>query len=183
MQAQSRVMLRQVKEFLLVEGHFRSHDPHLPGGKPVCRHLEGRLNANDNLLRVLLPENVNGGGGGGIAGHHQSLHPPGKEVLRCIQGQLPHGFHRLLPVGGVGRVSEVQKPLLGHSLHQLPQNADASQPGIKHPDIVFLAVHSFTSFFLTWSHCTRKTPAMQTKIPGCHRRSKLHTSAARHSTK
>ena len=69
---------------MLPQGGIGGHDQDTALWVAGHRQLQRRFDADDDALRVAFPQGVNGGGGGGIAGHHQGLGSTGKESLRVF---------------------------------------------------------------------------------------------------
>ena len=99
----------------------------------VAGHLERRLHADDRDL-VRVPQLVDRGRGGGVAGDHHRLDSLFHEVFHDGEREFAHLFRRLRTVGGVGGIAEVQHPLMRHGAADLMRHRDAAQAGIEHAD-------------------------------------------------
>ena len=126
-------LLLEVVELLLVEGHLRGHDQNMAAGVALHGGLQGRFRADDGHSGVALPQEGSRGGGGRVAGDDDGLGAPGKQELRRLQAQRLYLLEGLVPIGGVAGIAEVEVVLPGQSRPQCPQDADASQAGIKNP--------------------------------------------------
>ena len=66
-------LFHQPLKLLFPEGDLGSHNADVAGRKPAEGRLQRRLNAQNDNIGIGLPQDVDGGGGGGIAGHYQCL--------------------------------------------------------------------------------------------------------------
>ena len=139
---------RQHLVFLLVDGQGGGHDDDLGAVVGLGGGLHRRLDADDGDLGVLLPEEGDGGAGGGVAGHHDGLGPPVQQLLRPPEGEGPDLLQGLFPVGGVGGVPEEEKVLVGEKPGAGPEDAHAPQTRIEDPDGAVLVGHAATPFSL-----------------------------------
>ena len=139
-------MLRQTHEFSLAEGDLRCHDDDPSAGAGLCRRLEGRLYADDDGIGIAGSQRVDGGAGSGVAGDDHGLETPFHQLADARDSQLAHLLRRSAAVGSVGGVAKVEEALAGHLPHQLPQDADAAQTGVKNGDFPIGFYHARSSF-------------------------------------
>lgn len=92
-------------------GRHHADAPGLAVGQ--CR-FERRLHADDGQAWVLLAQHVNGGGGGGVAGHDQRLDAVlSAQVAGDGARTLDHVGVVTLAIGGVAAVRQVNKIFMG----------------------------------------------------------------------
>ena len=138
------VAVHQRFKFFLPQGHGRGHHADAAAVIPVVGQLEGRLDADDDGIRIGFPQVVNGGGGRGVAGHHQRLDSARHQPPRRGKGERFHLVLGFCAVGGVGGVAEIEIPFPGHEAPQVPQYTDAAHAGVEDGDIILFGVHGFT---------------------------------------
>ena len=82
-----------------------------------------------------LAQLVHGGGGGGVAGHHQGLDVVLRtQVLGDLAAALAHKAVGFLAVGRMGVVGQVDKALVRQLAQQGLQHAQAANAAVKHTD-------------------------------------------------
>jgi len=64
---------------------------------------------------------------GGSARHQDEFAPAMDELLGQAQGEVAHDRNRLVAVGNVGGVREIQEGLAGELALRFPQNGEAAQ--------------------------------------------------------
>ena len=153
-------------ELLFPQGHGGGHHPDAAAGEPVRRQLQGGFDAHDDQVRIPFPQIADGCRGGGIAGHHQGLQPPGHQLFGHRQAQAFDLFFGAGAVGGVGGVAVVDKPFPGHKPPQVPQNADAAHAGIKYANIILYPVHASSLPFRSFFYHSKKAGKMQSSSGG-----------------
>ena len=108
--------------------------------------LEGGFDAYDDGIGPALAENVDGGGGGGIAGDDHRLDSAGHEGFNVAEGQFADLGGGAGAVGRIGGVTEIEVVFPRHLLDQGTQNADAAETGIEYRDVVIRTRHVMTLF-------------------------------------
>lgn len=126
---------------VLPDGQGGGHDDHRGVVHRLRRRLDSRLDADDGQVGMGLPQQADGGAGGGVAGHHHGFDVLGQQPVHGGHRQLADLFQRFFPVGGVGGVPEKEKLFLGQQGHAGPQDADAPQAGVEDADRLLSLFH------------------------------------------
>jgi hypothetical protein len=101
-------------------------DGDLAGNGQGGRRLDGRLKADDWEGDPLTQE-IEGTGGGGVAGHDDGLHAAGGKCLADLQGAVPDEFDRALAVRAVRAVGNVQDRFPRELAPELVDDAEPAQ--------------------------------------------------------
>ena len=108
-------------------------DPPVAGGGHHGPHA--RVDDADDGHVALEAEQLEGGRGGGVAGHDHHLHVvPLDQPRRDLGGVAPHLVERLGPVRVAAGVAEVDEVLLGQQVDEGPGHGEAPEPAVEHPD-------------------------------------------------
>ena len=96
--------------------------------------LEARLHAHHRQVRVARPHRLDGGHGGGVAGHHQRLDAAPEQKFRHGQGALDHELLGLVAIRRVAGIGEVQQMLVRQLRADVAQHRQPAHAGIEHAD-------------------------------------------------
>ncbi|CUJ46925.1 Uncharacterised protein [Achromobacter xylosoxidans] len=109
-------------------------DAHHAAARQVRGRLDGWFHADDRQVRMAGAEGGDGGGRGGVAGHHHGLGPARHQVVGDGQRPLLDVLLRLLAVGHVGGVGHVQQVLVRQGLADGAQHAQSADAGVVYAD-------------------------------------------------
>ena len=121
---------RRAAEKFAVETPLGGQHPDHPAAGIQAGGFHGRLHAHDRHRGVFLPQEVDCGGRGGIAGHDDHLAPLRDEAGDGLVGEPPHLLAGARSVGAVFAVAQIDERFGGQHAPHLAPDGQSAQPRI-----------------------------------------------------
>ena len=121
---------RRAAEKFAVETPLGGQHPDHPAAGIQAGGFHGRLHAHDRHRDVFLPQEVDCGGRGGIAGHDDHLAPLRDEAGDGLVGEPPHLLAGARSVGAVFAVAQIDERFGGQHAPHLAPDGQSAQPRI-----------------------------------------------------
>src|SRR5690606_9592675 len=117
-----------------LEGGGGGEDGNDPGARSLGCGLDGRLHSDDWHVGMGLAHVVEGGRGGGVAGHDHRPCAVVEEPVGDLEGEVADLLEAAGPVWGALAVGDVEEVCRWRGASYLGENREAAQTGVEHAD-------------------------------------------------